>query len=512
MSELEQAATAMIEAAQERMDNHDAFEMAMSLLCESSGGRPEKIDQAVRMVWFDKAYRRQHYQITQSTPERLESQQDMLPWIRAQADRGYLRDLVLPAEYFISNGRALHLKARNHIVGEVLEQALELCAYLLNHNLASVELASETMITAHLIGRAGSLNMGISRGNRGIETFMHKLGEAGRSETAQYIWTRPYIAATGGTPAVASLLEIPSRLTLADADRDLSQAQKTLQRSLVHKNAYHQDQLGQIRQTLAASATVIDELVTDGADLDQSFARALFRLVSDGPFAPKVDRGYVDVKKAVTSIFRRLSTTGNLGRMSDRIQGAAMKALLRFSSRPSDVDLFRHVYYQTAPGDGELRSWRWAPDQHKRMIELIGSAIDKHTPSSTLLAVELYAHWLSDGLPRFRPSLSKRIVNALSRIDDEDAAAYIRGLYRSEQARSARCIVIDLLRCAISDTKSEYVSGVYAQMIVGHEASQVSREDGKDSASTKEEAGKGKNFDSSIDSSGQERSPAGGPM
>lgn len=146
------------------------------------------------------------------------------------------------------------------------------------------------------------------------------------------------------------------------------------------------------------------------------------------------------------------------------------------------------------------------------MIELIGSAIDKHTPSSTLLAVELYAHWLSDGLPRFRPSLSKRIVNALSRIDDEDAAAYIRGLYRSEQARSARCIVIDLLRCAISDTKSEYVSGVYAQMIVGHEASQVSREDGKDSASTKEEAGKGKNFDSSIDSSGQERSPAGGPM
>ena len=470
-SELEQAVMTMFEAAQETMDNHETFEMAMSLLCEITGGRPELVNQTVRLAWLEKAYRWQHIQASKSTPDVQELQNKMLTWMRIQADRGYLKGLALPAEYLTPGGRS-------RLIGSVLEPALEFLGDVLQNDLACVEAAAQTMIEAHLLGRAGSLNMGIKRGNRGIEGFVRRARDAGRGEVAERVWSKAYASVTGGVPAIASLMEIPRDLVLVDVDRDFAQAQKTLQRSLAHKSAYRLNQLGGIRETLAASSLLIDELVASGSTLDQSFARALFRLVRDGPFKPKVDPGFVDIKKAVIYIFRRLAVSNELVRIPDRIQGEGLKALLRFSSRPSDVDLFAHVYRQMAPRDGQKRSWKWASSSQKQFSELVDSATDKHTHSSILLAVELYAHWLSDELPPFRPSVRERIVRALAQIDDENIAGHLRGLHRGPHALAGRAVMVDLLRQAIADTGSERVSRIYAQIIVEHDSRKVGRTKG----------------------------------
>jgi hypothetical protein len=452
----------LMEAAQERMNNEEIFETAMRLLCVSTGGRPEKVDPAVRLAWFEKTYRWQQLQVAKDELFRTKQQRRMLGWIRIQADKGYLRGLTLRAEYMLPQGRL-------PLIGQVLEPALELCAYLSQHDLACVEETSRSMIEAHLMGRAGSANMRVKAGNRGIEGFVRSMHEAGMSEIADSICRRSFAAITGGVLEVASLLEVPSQLISTDGEQDLALAQKTLQRCLAHRSAYRYDQLGPVREVLAVSSLVIDRIVASKALLDHSFARSLFRLVMNGPFDVRLDRGYVDIKKAVLHTFRRLSTTDNLSRLPEPIQGDAIRALLRFSSRRSDVDLFGHVYRQMVPRHSLPRSWKWPPDSQEQFTQLISSALDKRKPVAMTLAVELYVHWLSNGLLPFRPSVTKRLVHALSRLEDENPARRLLALHRGSPGGQARSIVVDLARQAIADTKSEGVSSVYAQMIVEYE-------------------------------------------
>jgi hypothetical protein len=452
----------LMEAAQERMNNEEIFETAMRLLCVSTGGRPEKVDPAVRLAWFEKTYRWQQLQVAKDELFRTKQQRRMLGWIRIQADKGYLRGLTLRAEYMLPQGRL-------PLIGQVLEPALELCAYLSQHDLACVEETSRSMIEAHLMGRAGSANMRVKAGNRGIEGFVRSMHEAGMSEIADSICRRSFAAITGGVLEVASLLEVPSQLISTDGEQDLALAQKTLQRCLAHRSAYRYDQLGPVREVLAVSSLVIDRIVASKALLDHSFARSLFRLVMNGPFDVRLDRGYVDIKKAVLHTFRRLSTTDNLSRLPEPIQGDAIRALLRFSSRRSDVDLFGHVYRQMVPRHSLPRSWKWSPESHEQFTQLISSALDKRKPVAMTLAVELYVHWLSNGLLPFRPSVTKRLVHALSRLEDENPARRLLALHRGSPDGQARSIVVDLTRQAIADTKSDGVSSVYAQMIVEYE-------------------------------------------
>lgn len=452
----------LVEAAQETMDNEAIFETAMSLLCDNTGGRPENANPAVRLAWFEKAYRWQQLQVAKDEPRRTKQQRSILGWIRTQADKGYLRGLIVRAEYMLPRGRL-------PLIGQVLEPALELCAYLLQHDLARVEETSRSMIEAHLMGRAGSANMRVKAGNRGIEGFVRSMHEGGMGEVADSICRRSVAAVTGGVSEVASLLEIPSRLNPTDIEQDLTQAQKTLQRCLAHRSAYNHDHLGPVREVLAVSSLVIDRIVASKALLDHSFARSLFRLVMNGPFDVRLDRGYVDIKKAVLHTFRRLSTTDNLSRLPEPIQGDAIRALLRFSSRRSDVDLFGHVYRQMVPRHSLPRSWKWPPDSQEQFTQLISSALDKRKPVAMTLAVELYVHWLSNGLLPFRPSVTKRLVHALSRLEDENPARRLLALHRGSPGGQARSIVVDLARQAIVDTKSEGVSSVYAQMIVEYE-------------------------------------------
>ncbi|KAH8089377.1 hypothetical protein HD553DRAFT_305925 [Filobasidium floriforme] len=461
-SQLEQAVGVLIEAAQDKMDNEEIFETTIRLLCDSTGGRPEKVDPAVRQAWFEKAYRWQQLQVAKDEPRRAKQQRSILEWIRTQADKGYLRGLTLRAEYMLPRGRL-------PLIGQVLEPALDFCAYLLQHDLAHVVEASGTMIEVHLMGRAGSANMRVKAGNRGIEGFVRSVHEAGMGEVADSICRRSLAAVTGGVPEVASLFEIPSRLISTDIKQDLAQAQKTLQRCLARRSAYNHDHLGPVREVLAVSSLVIDRIVASRALLEHSFARSLFRLIMDGPFDVGLDRGYVDIKKAVLHAFRRLSTTDNLTRLPEPIQGDALRALLRFSSRRSDVDLFGHVYRQMVPRHSLPRSWKWSPESHEQFTQLIGSALDKRKPVAVTLAVELYVHWLSNGLPPFRPSVTKRLVHALSRLEDENPARRLLALHRGSPGGQARSIVVDLVRQAIADTKSEGVSSVYAEMIVEYE-------------------------------------------